>query len=343
MHDWTVREVIQDDLDGIRGLFNIVWGYNRPWSFDHWRYFNGPYGSCPAVVALNGSTLVGFYTGLPTKIRVGREIITGIQSMDTLTHPSYQRQGVFVTLAEACYKAAQGRGFEIIYGFPNPNSYPGFVNRLNFDHSGNIGDWVRPIRPSGYLGLPPVLGKAADVAALVWPKGTSMGFEVRIEKPDAAEIDVLLASWCEDLDACCIERTPEWLHWRYSPEAGHDYEWVMVLRAGKVFAAGVWGMRNSTWHKNVDGRAHLMELFGTDPAGLEALLAAIIDRAWLRHAWLIETITNVHSVTAALRRAGFVRHRMAPFIIRALSTRVLAGNIHDHASWRIMGGDIDTL
>jgi len=117
----------------------------------------------------------------------------------------------------------------------------------------------------------------------------------------------------------------------------------MVLRAGKVFAAGVWGMRNSTWHKNADGRAHLMELFGTDPAGLEALLAAIIDRAWLRHAWLIETITNVHSVTAALRRAGFVRHRMAPFIIRALATRVLAGNIHDHASWRIMGGDIDTL
>ena len=113
MHDWTVREVIQDDLDGIRGLFNIVWGYNRPWSFDQWRYFNGPYGSCPAVVALNGSTLVGFYTGLPTKIRVGREIITGIQSMDTLTHPSYQRQGVFVTLAEACYKAALDRGFEM--------------------------------------------------------------------------------------------------------------------------------------------------------------------------------------------------------------------------------------
>lgn len=238
---------------------------------------------------------------------------------------------------------AQSRGFELIYGFPNSSSYPGFINRLKFYHCGNFGDWVRPVRPSGYIGLPPALGNLADIAALVWPKGTGRGFDIQIGKPEPTGINLLLANWCKEADICSIERTAEWLDWRYCPEAAHDYEWVMALRAGSVVGAGVWGMRNSSWGKNGDGRAHLVELFGTDPAALTALLSAIIDRAWLRNAWAIETVTNVQSVTAVLSRAGFVRHRMAPFIVRALSSRRLDGNIHNHNSWRIMGGDIDTL
>ena len=343
MRNWAVREAVHEDLEGIRALFNVVWGYNRPLHFDQWRYFNGPQGSCPAVIALDGPTVVGFYTGLPTRIRLGREVVSGIQSMDTLTHPDYQRQGVFATLAEACYTFANSRGFEIIYGFPNASSHHGFINRLNFHHCGNIGDWVRPIRPSSYFRLPPVLHKAVDFAALAWPKGPRRGFDIHIGKPDPTALDLLLAHWCTGPDLCRIERTADWLDWRYCKVSAHDYEWVTTLRAGSVVAAGVWGMRDASWNKNADGRAHLVELFGTDPAAITALLSVIIDRAWLRNAWVIETITNVQSVTVALRRAGFVRHRMAPFIVRAITSRMLAGNIHDHSSWRIMGGDIDTL
>ena len=343
MRNWAVREAVHEDLEGIRALFNVVWGYKRPLHFDQWRYFNGPQGSCPAVIALDGHTVVGFYTGLPTRIRLGREVVSGIQSMDTLTHPDYHRQGVFATLAEACYTIAFSRGFEIIYGFPNANSYRGFINRLNFDHCGNIGDWVRPIRPSSYFRLPPMFGKAVDIAALAWPKGRSRGFDIHIGKPDPTGLDLLLAHWCNGPDLCHIERTADWLDWRYCKDSAHDYEWVTTLRAGSVVAAGVWGMRDASWNKHADGRAHLVELFGTDPDAITALLSVIIDRAWLRNAWVIETITNVQSVTAALRRAGFVRHRMAPFIVRALTSRKLGGNIHDHSSWRIMGGDIDTL
>ena len=343
MRNWTVREAVHEDLEEIRRLFSVVWGYNRPLHFDQWRYFNGPQGPCPAVLALDGSKVIGFYTGLPTKMRLGRDVISGIQSMDTLTHPDYQRQGIFVTLAEECYALAHGRGFELIYGFPNSSSYPGFVNRLKFDHCGNFGDWVRPIKPSSYMRLPPVLGNAVDVAALAWPKGSSRGFDVQIGKPDQTSLDLLLADWCKEPDLCCVERTADWFNWRYCPEAAHDYEWVMALQAGSVVAAGVWGMRNSSWDKDGDGRAHLVELLGTDPVAVRALLSCIIDRAWLRNAWLIETITNVQSVTVALRRAGFVRHRMAPFIVRALTARMFGGDLHDPSSWRIMGGDIDTL
>lgn len=343
MRNWTVREAVHEDLEEIRRLFSVVWGYNRPLDFDQWRYFNGPEGPCPALLALDGRKVIGFYTGLPTRMRLGPEVISGIQSMDTLTHPDYQRQGIFITLAEACYALAKGRGFEMIYGFPNANSYPGFVNRLNFDHCGDFGDWVRPIRPSGYLRLPPALHKAANITALAWPKGTSRGFDIQIGKPDQTALDLLLANWCKEPSLCCIERTTDWLNWRYCPEAAHDYEWVTASRAGRVVAAGVWGVRNSSWDQNGDGRAHLVELLGTDPAAVTAVLSRIIDRAWLRNAWIIETITNVQSVTAALRRAGFVRHRMAPFIVLSLTARMLGGSIHDHNSWRIMGGDIDTL
>ena len=108
-------------------------------------------------------------------------------------------------------------------------------------------------------------------------------------------------------------------------------------------AAGVWGMRNAAWGDSADGRAHLTEFLGNDPRGLRAVLATVIERATGRSAILLETICNVEPAVAALRRAGFIRNRRVPFIVRGLTTRILDGNIHNHAVWRIIGGDLDTL
>ena len=44
--------------------------------------------------------------------------------MDTMTHPDYQGQGVFTKLAKACYDITAIDGYRVLYGFPNPYSYP---------------------------------------------------------------------------------------------------------------------------------------------------------------------------------------------------------------------------
>ncbi len=341
--NWSMRAMEAGDLDLIRALYAAVWGYNRPRDYDHWRYFTAPEGICPAMLAMDGERAVGFYTAWPVRLRLGDEVVPGIQSMDTMTHPDYQGQGMFVKLANACYELAVSRGFEVIYGFPNPLSYPGFVRRLNLDHSGDIAHWTRPIRPSAHPRVPGALGPLADAAAALWPRGSAGGLEIRSGRPEPAALGALLGDWCAEPGLCRIVRTPQWLDWRYAPEAGHDYEWVCAHEGDTPVAAGVWGMRGAAWGEAADGRAHLVELLGGHRRGVEAILAAVIGRARRRRAWILETLCNVAPVVAALRRAGFVRHRMAPFIVRALTARTLGANVHTHASWRIMGGDVDTL
>lgn len=340
---WSTRPLTDADLGCVRALYRAVWGYNRPETYDRWRYFESPDGICPGVLAVDGDVACGLYVAWPVTLRLGREVVLGMQSMDTMTHPGYQGQGLFTTLADACYRLASERGFAVVYGFPNPLSYPGFVRRLNLDHTGDIAHWVRPVRPSRHARVPAALGPLADLAARMWPRGSTAGLEVRVEKPAREALAPLLGQWGEEAEVCRIERVPEWLEWRYHERAGHGYEWVSAWQGERLVAAGAWGMRGRDWGQAYDGRAHLLELLGADRAGREAVLAAVIDRARERDAWLLETLTNVAGVISSLRRAGFVRHREAPFIVRALTARTLGANVHTHAAWRIMGGDVDTL
>ncbi len=342
--DLVVAEAREDDLDRIRTLYAAVRGENRPRSFDAWRYFGSPEGACPAVVALDGETVAGFYTVWPARVRLGQEVVLAGQSMDTMTHPDYQGRGIFIRLAKACYDLAASRGYELLYGFPNPANYPGFVRRLNWDHTGNIRHWIRVIRPSRHPRVPRALAPIADLAAAVLPTGGHVrAVEIEIAKPGADELDALFEPWRAERGICRIERTREWLAWRYAPEAAHDYEWVCARRGEALVAAGAWGMRNESWGGEADERAHLVELAGADGRALRSVVATIIGRAAARRAWLLEAVTNQPAAVAAFRRAGFVSHRGAPLIVRALTGRALDADIHDHAAWRIIGGDVDTM
>jgi len=264
--------------------------------------------------------------------------------MDTMTHPDYQGQGIFTTLAPACYEIAAACGFRVLYGFPNALSYPGFVRRLDWDHTGEIQHWIRVLRPSRHPRVPGFSGPIVDLAAKLLPRGGGRhDIEISFGSPDADERAGLLQNSNPHLELCHVDRTPEWLDWRYADAASHDYEWICARRGDMLIAAGVWGMQNTDWGEIADGRAHLVELMGDDQAGLRAVVGAVIGRATARDAWILETVTNIPSVISALKRGGFFSHRSAPLIVRALGDTMADDRIHDHASWRFMGGDLDTM
>ena len=137
LQSWKIREASVDDLEAIRDLYFTVWGFKRPKTFEFWRYATPPLGFCPIAVAVDSNKLVGAYIVWPVQIRVGRSLIPGAQSIDTMTHPDYLGQGIFTQLAKECYKIAAERGYKLLYGFPNPLSYPGFVKKLGWSHTTN--------------------------------------------------------------------------------------------------------------------------------------------------------------------------------------------------------------
>lgn len=339
---WTIREGSPADFDALRELYRDVWGYIRPRDFDYWRYVSPPEGFCPMALAVAGSRLAGAYSLWPTRVRVGGKVVLGAQSIDTMTHPDFQGQGVFTALANACFELAAHRGYRLLYGFPNPSSYPGFVRRLGFPHVADVTHWVRPIRPSRHPRVPRALAPLADRAMFLWPGGRSNGIEVSAGLPASSTLEALLEQHCV-VDSCRIERTPTWFAWRYAEAAHNGYRWLSGYREGRLVALGAWGMRAPAWGGLADGRAHVVELLGGDSDALEAVLAAIIEDVHVHGALLLETLCNEPQIQVPLRRCGFIRHRQAPLIVKSLAEQTFEIDVFAPASWRVMGGDVDTF
>ena len=60
------------------------------------------------------------------------------QSGDTMKHKNHTGKGLFIELAKRTYKLAKDHGAKFVFGFPNQNSYPGFVKKLNWIHDGHL-------------------------------------------------------------------------------------------------------------------------------------------------------------------------------------------------------------
>lgn len=79
-----------------------------------------------------------YYGVFPVKVKYKNTEYLAAQSGDTMTHPNHRGKGLFITLAKMTYDLAKDYGVEFIFGFPNENSYPGFVKKLDWHHYGNV-------------------------------------------------------------------------------------------------------------------------------------------------------------------------------------------------------------
>ena len=98
----------------------------------HWLYGENPDGAVIGFDAFIGDALVAHYACVPAKIQVGGEVVSGLLSLNTATHPGHQGKGLFSRLAEMTYQSAAEQGYECVYGVANANSTPGFVRKLGF-------------------------------------------------------------------------------------------------------------------------------------------------------------------------------------------------------------------
>ena len=171
--------------------------------------------------------------------------VLAAQSIDTMTHPRSQGKGVFTKLANACYGIAKERGIQLLYGFPNPSSYPGFVRKLGWKHIGDVTHWVRPIRPSLYTDASRFKRLSGSIAAKVLPKGRLRGFEMNYDSPSFAALAPLLDHWHSESQKISIDRNADWLAWRYAEVTENDYKWLSAYRSGELRAVAVWGQRIS--------------------------------------------------------------------------------------------------
>jgi hypothetical protein len=84
----------------------------------------------------------GYYGVFPIYCELNGQRILAAQSGDTMTNPNHQGKGLFTMLAKMTYELAQKEGINFVFGFPNKNSYPGFIKKLAWNHYGDINNYI---------------------------------------------------------------------------------------------------------------------------------------------------------------------------------------------------------
>lgn len=318
MGELELRELRRDDVGLVRGLYEATKNRLRPEEYDRWRFFDTPWGDSPAIIAVDGEVCAALYIVWPVMLRLGDEDVLGAQSMDTMTHPEYRGRGLFVSAAEECFALAKSRGFEVVYGFPNANSYPGFVRRLDFDHVGDVPSWA----PARRLRSPAV--------------------DFVVDEVGNGELEPLLAAWQDERDACRVRRDRTWLDWRYGAASGERYQWLSIRDTGGVRAAALLGERDESWGGYGRAELRIHELLADSEESRAAILTAARRHA-KACARTLKLLAHDERLAAPLARARYARGELHPLIVRKLVSRRLPANVHHFPAWRILGGDMDSF
>jgi len=89
-----------------------------------------------------------FYGVFPCLLEYKGQKYLVAQSGDTMTHPAHTGKGLFTQLALKTYEYCKENGIHLVFGFPNQNSYPGFVKKLGWVHFDDME--VYTIRAPGF-------------------------------------------------------------------------------------------------------------------------------------------------------------------------------------------------
>ena len=256
---WTSRDASPSDVDGILALRRVCFGEVdrerlRP-DIWRWQFVDNPAGAGFVRLAVHDGLVVGQYAAIPTRFRVAGVERIFAMSCDTMTHPGYQKQGIFVTLAQELYAGiAERHGVSTVWGFPNDVSHPGFVGKLGWFDTHVFPLRVKPIRSARvlqrWLRSPLLSGIAGAVADRAYRLVTP-----RVREPRRCRLEPLArfderfdALWARHagLAAVVQVRDRAYLNWRYCavPEFGYRpfavhvdgrLEGYVVTRAVELF------------------------------------------------------------------------------------------------------------
>lgn len=138
--EYTFERISARRLSDIRSLYRDCFNEDVLPDFLQKKYDTSFAGiSDVGYIAYHESGAPAAYYGVfPCKAVIGGKAHLCAQSGDTMTHPDHRGKGLFIKLAKLTYELAKTSGIQFVFGFPNKNSYHGFVNKLGWTHKENF-------------------------------------------------------------------------------------------------------------------------------------------------------------------------------------------------------------
>ncbi len=240
--EFLYRNLTASDNDLIISVGRQTFGNQfckDPEDYFKWKYVNLPGGPARGLVALSGSDVAGAYSVIPMRFLLNGRVTLGACSFDTMISPQYQRRGLFIKLASELYRALGKDGFNLVYGFPNKNSFHGLTQHLGWKRINSYHTYIiltsvdKRFMGNNLKRLPHyAVGKslAAIHAAIVHICGLSVRdvSAIHVHKYDEELHNIWIKSDKTQWPYCLI-RDGDFLKWRFFDNPEHEYHTLLTV------------------------------------------------------------------------------------------------------------------
>jgi len=322
--EFEIRMYREGDEKDILKLFKIVFNKQMTIKFWKWRFMENPFGKGIIALAYDGNILASHYAVMPIHLKVCNSVIKAVFSMTTMTHPEYRGRGLFPKLAKLVYEEAKRKKYSLVYGFPNENSYMGFVKKLNWIGFGKI----------------PVYTIKCDTTPLKKSKAISA---ISIKEVDSFKDDVdNLWNKVKKYFLIAVPRTKEYLNWRFVKNPDQRYFIFSMYNSSDIkgyFVLKIYEEKNKKL-------GHVIDLVVDEYRYIKDILAFSIDFFKERDVneitlWLNEVIANKIDIEKFGAKKSFMERTY--FGCRVLKDIFYEDTLKDFKNWYITMGDSDVF
>ena len=336
-----LRQSVFGDLDPVR-LKESTW---------QWQFQNNPSSKTVCFLAESNGEIVGQYVTIPTRFSIHGKKTRVAFSCDTMIHPEYRRQGMFSALAREVYNHLETQcNINLVWGFPNDQSLPGFTGQLGWRMLPTIPLMVMPIRPLPMIfNALPLLNKMLKSPPAPIETNTDIAFPTKIQGLHISPIEhfdeAFDALWQNHSTIAPViqVRDRRYLQWRYISVPEFGYRPFAVLHDGRLL--GYLVIRMMALKGQMFGV--LVDVF---PFPMESVLVIheifSFSRQYVKaHGGDFLTCLLPQREAGILKRAGF---RRVPEIINPKPWRlgyrwVGKGPSEDLDDWHVTYGDTDVV
>jgi len=126
--EYHIEKFDESKIADLENLYKAVYKKKNPYLYFTKKYDTAYTGiSHVGYMAYKGNIPIAYYGVLPCFIQYESRMILAAQSADTMTHPEHRYKNLFFDLSNMCFDLSKQNGIELIYGFPNQNSYHGAI------------------------------------------------------------------------------------------------------------------------------------------------------------------------------------------------------------------------
>lgn len=135
-NEYALKRVEYSILPELLPLYKDVFNQDLPLEFLQGKFKCNANGkdTLAYIAVANDGTVAAYYNVLPYMINYKNKEMLAVQSCVAMTHAAHRGKGLFPLLGKAVHDLARDEGARFIFGFPNPQSYHGLVNKMGFSH-----------------------------------------------------------------------------------------------------------------------------------------------------------------------------------------------------------------